>query len=360
MAVVGQGHFAQAAVLPAIEQLDDVELTALVSGSPHKLDELGERYGVRALCDYSDLDELLASRRIDAIYIAVPNDMHAQITLVAARHGVHVLCEKPMAPTEAECMQMIRACEQRGVKLMIAYRLHFQTANLVAVEIARGGELGDPRIFSSVFSLQVREGNTRVQSRRGAGPLYDLGVYCVNAARYLFRSEPVEVTAVRLSGRGDPRFATVDEAYAAALRFPGDRVAQLTCSFGAHDRSYYEVIGSDGMLTLDNAYEYAVEMKMTVSGKHGDKERTFPKRDQVAGEIEYFARCVRDDLEPEPSGWEGLEDVRILQAIQAAARFGRSVPIDPMRRPERPHLGQELQFPPHDLPGLVDVHSSSK
>src|SRR5512147_716318 len=121
MAVVGQGHFAQAAVLPAIDQLDDVELTALVSGSDHKLHELGAMYGVRTLVHYDELDELLASGRVDAVYIAVPNDLHAEMTMIAARHGVHVLCEKPMAPTEAECMQMIRACETRRIRLMIAY-----------------------------------------------------------------------------------------------------------------------------------------------------------------------------------------------------------------------------------------------
>src|SRR5687767_13762387 len=201
MAVIGQGHFAQAAVLPAIEQLDDVELTALFSGSDEKLQELGDRYGVRTLAHYDELDALLAKGIVDAVYIAVPNDLHAEMTLIAARHGVHVLCEKPMAPTEAECLQMIRACEQRRVKLMVAYRLHFQAANLIAVEIARGGELGDPRAFSSVFTMQVREGNTRVQARRGAGPLFDVGIYCVNAARYLFRSEPLEVLAMRLTGR---------------------------------------------------------------------------------------------------------------------------------------------------------------
>jgi glucose-fructose oxidoreductase len=360
MAVVGQGHFAQAAVLPAIEQLDDVELTALVSGSRRKLEELGDQYSVRTLCDYDELDELLASRHVDAICVAVPNDMHAEIALVAARHGVHVLCEMPMAPTEAECMQMIRACEQRGAKLMIAYRLHFESANLIAVEIARGGELGEPRIFNSVFALQVREGNTRIQARRGAGPLYDLGTYCVNAARYLFRSEPVEVMAMKLCGRGDARFAAVDEAYSATLRFTGDRVAQFTCSFGAHDRSRYEIIGTEGVLALDNAYEYATDMKMTIEGSHGSKERTFPQCDQVAGEIEYFTRCIRDDVEPEPSGWEGLEDVRILQAIQASARFGRGVPIDAIRRPRRPDMGQEIHIPPHDKPRLFDVQSGSK
>lgn len=360
IAVIGLGHFAQAAVLPAIEQLADVELTALVSGSRHKLDELGRRYGARVLCSYDRLRELLASDAVDAVYIAVPNDLHAELTLVAARHGVHVVCEKPMAPTEAECMQMIRACEQRRVKLMIAYRLHFESANLAAVEIARSGELGEPRLFSSVFSMQVRGGNVRTQPRRGAGPLYDIGTYCLNAARYLFRTEPVEVTAMKLAGR-DPRFAAIDEAFAVTLRFPVDRVAQFICSFGARDRAHYQVIGTEGFLTLDSAYEYAAEeMTLHVDGKHGKKTQTFPRRDQIAAEIEYFARCVRDDLEPEPSGWEGLADVRILQAIQASARVGRAVPIDPVPRPRRPDLGQEIRIPAHDPAMLVDVERPSK
>jgi glucose-fructose oxidoreductase len=360
IAVVGLGHFAQAAVLPAIEQLPDVELTALVSGSAHKLDELGRRYGVRVLRSYDRLDELLATGAVDAVYIAVPNDLHCELTVIAARHGVHVLCEKPMAPTEAECMQMIRSCEQRRVKLMIAYRLHFEAANLVAVEIARGGEIGEPRLFSSVFSMQVRNGNIRTQPRRGAGPLYDIGTYCLNAARYLFRNEPIEVIAMKLAGR-DPRFAAVDEAFAVTLRFPVDRVAQFTCSFGASDRAHYQVVGTEGFLTLDNAYEYAAdEMRLHVEGKHGIKTRTFPRRDQIAAEIEYFARCVRDDLDPEPSGWEGLADVRILQAIQASARFGRAVPIDPVPRPRRPDLGQEIRIPAHGMPALVDVEQPTK
>jgi predicted dehydrogenase len=359
MAVVGLGHFAQAAVLPAIEQLDDVDLAALVSGSQHKLDELGARYGVSTLCTYEQLDELLATHTIDAVYVAVPNDLHAEITLIAARHGVHVMCEKPMAPTEVECMQMIRACERAHVKLMVAYRLHFEAANLIAVEIARGGEIGEPRIFSSVFSMQVKDGNVRVQPRRGSGPIYDIGVYCINAARYLFRAEPIEVSAVKLSGR-DPRFHSVDEAFAVTLRFPDERVAQFTASFGAHDRAHYQVVGTEGFLTLDNAYEYAAEMKLHVVGKHGDKERTFVKRDQIAAEIEYFVRCVRDNTEPEPSGWEGLADVRIIQAVQASARFGRSVPIDPVARPHRPDLGQEIAIPSHGLPSLVDVDQPTK
>lgn len=359
MAVIGQGHFAQAAILPAIQQLDDVELTALVSGSDQKLEELGARYGVRTLAHYDELDDLLASGKVDAVYIAVPNDRHTEMALVAARHGVHVLCEKPMAPTEAECMQMIRACETRRVKLMVAYRLHFQSANLVAIEIARGGELGDPRIFTSTFSMQVRDGNVRVQPRRGAGPLFDIGIYCVNAARYLFRAEPVEVLGTRFQSR-DPRFASVDEAVAVTMRFPHERIAQFTCSFGATDRAHYELVGTEGVLTLDNAYDYTGEMHMHVNGKHGTKHRTFEPRDQIAAEIEYFARCIREDMDPEPSGWEGLADVRILQAIQQSTRFGRAVPIDPVVQPRRPNLGQEITVEPHGDAPLVGVQQPTK
>ncbi len=359
MAVIGQGHFAQAAVLPAIAQLHDIELAALVSGSPHKLEELGNRYGVKHRATYDDLDSLLSANVVDAVYIALPNDLHAQTTVAAARHGVHVLCEKPMAPTEAECMQMIRACEQRSVKLMIGYRLHFEAANLIAVETTRGGEIGEPRIFSSVFSMQVRGGNIRTQPRRGAGPLYDIGTYCVNAARYLFRAEPLEVTAIRLAGK-DPRFSSIDEAYAVTMRFPQERVAQFTCSFGAHDRAHYQVIGTEGLLVLENAYEYASDMRLTINGAHGSKSRTFQRRDQIAAELEYFARCIREDRDPEPSGWEGLADVRILQAVLASARFGRAVPITPVPRTSRPDLSQEIRIPAHELPELVDVEQPTK
>jgi len=360
MAVIGQGYFAQTAILPAIEQLDDIELTALVSGSQHKLDELSARYGVRTCVHYDQLDTLLASGKVDAVYIATPNDLHAQLTVIAARHGVHVLCEKPMAPTDAECLQMIRACEHKHVKLMVAYRLHFESANLVAIELARGGEIGDPRIFSSTFTQQVREGNVRLQPRRGEGPLYDVGIYCINAARYLFRAEPVEVTALRYASPRDARFKAVDEACAVTLRFPGDRIAQLACSFGAYARSHYELIGTEGLLTITHAYDYAKPQVMCVEGPHGSRHRTFEVRDQVAAELEYFVRCIYDDIVPEPGGWEGLADIRIIQAAQVAARFGRSVPIDPLPRRARPDLGQAITVEPHGPPTLVDVVATTR
>jgi len=352
IAVIGQGHFAQAAVLPAIEQLDDVELGALVSGSRHKLDELADRYGAQVACHYDDLDGLLASGRIDAVYIAVPNDMHAEMTLVAARHGVHVLCEKPMAPTEAECMQMIHACEQRNVKLMIAYRLHFERGNLHAIEAIHTGKIGEPRAFTSVFSQQVREGNTRLSKDVGGGAIYDMGVYCINAARYLFRAEPDEVFAWNATSN-DPRFREVPEMTCGLLRFPENRLASFTTSFGAADRSVFEVIGTKGVLTMDPAYEMTGDLKSTMTVNGHVTKKTFKARDQFAAEIVYFSDCVQRDMQPEPSGQEGLADVRIIRALLKSAQENRPISVPKVEISRRPDLNQDIAKQPIAPPHLV-------
>jgi glucose-fructose oxidoreductase len=176
-AVIGLGHIAQAAVLPAFAHAKrNSVLAALVSDDQKKLRNLGRRYAVQRLCGYDEVDELFASGAIDAVYIALPNDMHKEYTLRAARAGLHVLCEKPMAVSSRECEQMIRATRQARVKLMIAYRLHFERANLEAARLARSGRLGELRFFNSEFSMQVRRDNIRLQRSRGGGPLYDIGI----------------------------------------------------------------------------------------------------------------------------------------------------------------------------------------
>ncbi|HZA52995.1 MAG TPA: Gfo/Idh/MocA family oxidoreductase, partial [Candidatus Udaeobacter sp.] len=151
-AVVGLGHIAQAAVLPAFAHAKrNSVLTALVSGTPKKLTALGRRCGLHSLYSYDQYEECLHSGEIDAVYIALPNNMHAEYSVRAANAGVHVLCEKPMAVTERQCDSMIRAAHKNRVKLMIAYRLHFEEANLEAIATVRSGRLGEPRIFTSVF-----------------------------------------------------------------------------------------------------------------------------------------------------------------------------------------------------------------
>jgi predicted dehydrogenase len=359
MAVVGLGHFAQAAVLPALRQLQEVEIAALVSGTPEKLETLATRYHVPIRSTYDRYDELMASGDIDAVYIAVPNDQHAEYAIRAGRRGVHVLVEKPMATTEDEAVAMIEACEQGRAKLMVAYRLHFEAANLNAIEMIQSGRIGDARLMSSVFSMQVRPGNIRIQRRPGAGPIYDLGVYCINAARYLFQSEPVSVMAVEIDNPADDRFRHVPQATSVVLRFKGGEVAQFTCSFGASSRAYYQVIGSEGRIELDNAFEYTEPMKMLIVKGDHRQTKTFRKKDQIAAEIAYFARCVRDDITPEPSGYEGLTDVRIIQGILRSAQARTAVELHLPERMQRPSGDQIISMPAHGEPRLVEVESAS-
>ncbi|WP_437781010.1 Gfo/Idh/MocA family protein [Sorangium sp. So ce1097] len=359
-AVVGAGNIAQVAVLPAFKNAaESSELVAIVSGDPDKRAALGERYGVSALGGYDDFEDVLKRARVDAVYIALPNTMHREYTERAAAAGVHVLCEKPMAMTEEDCEAMIRATKDRGVKLMIAYRLHFEEGNLKAVEIARSGKLGEVRAFTSLFTHVVRPGDIRTRSEQGGGALFDLGVYCVNAARYLFREEPSEALAVSL--RLDERRARdVDETTSAILRFPSGAVAQFTVSQGLAGVSSFRIAGTEGELRVEPAFEYSSDIKhhLTVGGK--TEETTFKSRDQFAPELLYFSRCILEDREPEPSGLEGYADVRVMLAIQESAASGRAEAIAPFQREQRPGLGQSIKKPPADPPEPVKAPSPSE
>jgi predicted dehydrogenase len=358
-AVVGLGHIAQVAVLPAFAHARrNSQLVALVSDDPKKQRELARRYKVREVVSYDDYEELLSGGEVDAVYIALPNSMHRDFTVRAAEARVHVLCEKPLAVTERECEEMIAACRKNRVKLMTAYRLHFEKANLETIKLVNSGKLGDLRYFNSIFSMQAQEPNIRLAQDKGGGPLRDLGIYCINAARYVFQAEPTEVVGVEASGK-DKRFREVEEMMAATLRFPGERVASFVCSFGAADQATYDVVGTRGSLKLMNAYEYVapIEMQVRIEGK--EQKREFSKRDQFAPELIYFSDCVLNDREPEPSGEEGLADVRVIEAIYKSAATGKAVELKPVRKAKRPSMRQEIRRPAVREPELVRAKSAS-
>lgn len=355
-AVVGIGWIAQEAVLPAFKNASNSELVALVTGDPKKAEELGPQHHVKKAVSYDEYDELLGGGEIDAVYIALPNHQHREYTVRAARAGVHVLCEKPMAETELDCMEMIDAAQQGGVKLMIAYRLHFDAANLHAIETIRSGRFGEPRFFSSNFSQNLAAGNVRLKRDLGGGPLMDMGVYCVNAARYLFRDEPTEVSAFKAQAK-DERFEEVPEMVAALLRFPGDRLASFTCSFGAADSDVYRVVGTRGDLRMEPAYSYHNPLKcyLTIDGK--TQEKTFEKRDQFGAELLYFSNCILNNQEPQPSGQEGLADVRVIRALTNSTESRMPVEIRPGAPPKRPSVEHEIALPPVKPPEPVDAAS---
>jgi predicted dehydrogenase len=365
-AVVGLGHLAQVAVLPAFARVPNSELFAIVSGDAAKLKKLAKKYKIEHGYSYDEYDRALAV--VDAVYLVLPNHLHREYAVRAAKAGVHVLCEKPMAVTEEECEAMIDAASANQVKLMVAYRLHFEEGNLEAIQLAKSGKLGNLRIFDSTFAQQVVAGNIRVTEpvERGGGPVYDMGVYCINAARYLFQAEPTAVTAVSAND-GEKRFSQVEEMTSVVMEFPGEKLATFTCSFGAADISRYTLVGTKGILTADPAYDYSMALKHQIKIGEREKTKTFRKRDQFAAELTYFSDCILRNKEPEPSGLEGLADVRIVRAIyeSVGAKKKVSLPALPnelgseLGRKKRPDIAQEIHLPAHGKPSTVKAKSPS-
>jgi predicted dehydrogenase len=353
-AVVGLGHIAQVAVLPAFAHARNSRLAAVVSGDKHKRAQLSTKYRVPAF-SYEQYEECLA--QVDAAYIALPNSMHAEYTIRAANAGVHVLCEKPLAVTVDECERMIEACDSAGVKLMTAYRLHFEKMSLEAIDLVHRGRIGEPKFFSSTFSMTVKPGNIRTEEELGGGTLYDLGVYCINAVRHLFAGEPIEVFGYSVNAAAG-KMPDIDESTAAVLRFEGERVATFVTSFNAADTGFYVITGTKGSLCLDPAYEYAegLAYELTVSGKTKSKQGR--KSDQFAPELEHFSDCILHDREPEPSGREGMQDVRIVQALYESSRRGEPVHIPAYEESKRPTKRQEIRKPGVRKPELVNVESA--
>ncbi len=359
-AVVGLGHIAQVAVLPAFKHaMKNSQLVGFVSDDNDKIKELSKKYKVKQAWTYDAYEDCLKSGEIDAVYIALPNNMHEEFTVKAANAGVHVLCEKPMAPTQEACQNMINAASKNNVKLMIAYRLHFDEANMSAVHMVNSGKIGIAKSFHSVFTMQVREGNIRTKHSMAGGPLYDIGIYCINAARYIFKSEPIEVFALA-SKSDDERFEEIEEMCSVIMRFPDDRLATFTCSFGSSSISQYQVVGTTGNITLDPAYEYAegLKYKLTINGR--TKEKQLDKSDQFAPELIHFSQAILDDINPQPSGEEGLADIRIINALQESLQTGLSVKVKSPPSIGRPDKHTVIKRPPVEKPTLVKVKSASR
>ena len=348
-AVVGLGDLTQHGVLPAFTRAgENSRLVALVAGDRAQAQAIAQQF--RATAYHTDeLRQCLQREDVNAVYIAVPSSLHCDYAVEAARAGVHVMCEKPMAVMADECRRMIRTAQTNRVKLMIVYRLQFHPAHAKALELVRGGAIGTPKTISADFTTRIEDPeDPRLQRRLGGGSMYDLGVTCINAARALFGTEPAQVMAMtaRTSRRhgGD-----VDEGAVALIRFPDEHLVHLHTSFGEEPTAVLRIFGEDGWIQLDNAYLHDVPVTLEVSRRGHRETLSFEPTDQFAAELSYFSNCVLQDRVPEPSGIEGLQDVRLVEAIYRSARDGRPVTLPRLARPEA------IPGPEPELPkGMID------
>jgi len=333
-AIVGLGDFAVNQMMPRFKDTDYCKITALVSGHPDKAAKLAKQYGVdpKNIYDYDNFDDIKDNKDVDTVYIVLPNGMHAEYTIRAAKAGKHVLCEKPMANSVEECQSMIDACKETNVKLMIAYRCHYEPFNLDAIERIQKGELGSIRQITADSSMIIRPDKYAKDKWRvnkalaGGGSLMDLGIYSLNAARYLTGEEPIEITAFESTDKSDPRFKEVEDRIHYILRFPSGVVANCTSSYSSFGVTYYRVFGDKACLYLDPATAYTDHKSVTVNDE-GRLEHDIAEGNQFAAELDHIAECVRDNKTPKTPGEEGLRDVRIIMAAYQSAQEGIPIPL---------------------------------
>ena len=363
-AVVGLGWISQAAFLPGVAHTGNSEVTAFVTDHPEKAAKLGERYGNPKIYSYGQLPVLLSSGEIDAVYLATPNFDHVEYAVEVLEAGIHLLLEKPMAVGVAECERILSAAKASGAKLMVAYRLHFESGTLKAIERVRAGEIGTVRFFNSSFSQQVSGQNHRAKHGFWAGPVPDMGPYPLNAVRNLFGAEPIEVFATgvctdptRFTGSDGKPF---DDTVSVTLKFEAERVAAFTLSYNCGDVDDYRIVGSKGDLFSQPAYQVgsAIEHVLTIAkAKHSE---SFKKTDHFGGELKYFSECILEHREPEPDGEEGMLDVRVIAAIEQSLLTGQVQKLSPFHRSKRPDPAQVQTLPAVTEPELVDSHKPSE
>lgn len=321
-AIIGLGRIA-GHFMRGIQLTTNSRVTALVSGHPDKAARIAAKYGVpsTSIYNYENFDEIARNPAVDAVYVALPNSMHAEYTIRAAKAGKHVLCEKPMCTSVSDAERMIAACKASNVKLMIAYRCHYEPTNLRAVELIRSGAIGQVQAIESAFGFNIAPGEWRLDKKlAGGGPLYDVGIYCLNACRYLTAGEPEKIAAFASVIDKDGRFNQVEENVSWTMRFPSGVVASCATTYGAQMTGFFRVYGSKGTVEAQPAFNYdGNALKAEFGGKTIDEPNPAKDPYQFQAEAEHFSHCVQNDLEPKTPGEEGLRDMRYIAEIYRSA-----------------------------------------
>jgi predicted dehydrogenase len=342
-AVVGAGPLIERTLLPAFARAGgETRLAAIVSADRARAQALAQEHRVTGY-HYDEFRQSLQRDDVQAVYLALPNSLHCDFAVEAARAGAHIVCERPMAVMADECRRMLRTCQTNRVKLMIAYHVQAHPAYRKLIELIRGGSIGAAKTFSSDATIRVQDpDDVRLQRRHGGGTVYDLGLAAIFVARTLFDAEPAQVMA--MTARMTRRYGgDVDESTVALIRFPDDRLAHLHTSFGEEPTSVLTIFGDEGSIRLNGAYEpyHASTLEVVRGGQREDI--TFEPVDTLAAELGHFSNSVLRDVVPEPSGIEGLTDVRIVEAIYRSARDGRPVTLPRVTRVEAPPVAHDLR-----------------
>jgi predicted dehydrogenase len=329
-ALVGIGTLTMGQLLPAFAQCKIARPVALVSGHPEKANQQAARYGInpKNIYNYENFDTIKDNPEIDVVYVVLPNGMHAEYTIRAAKAGKHVLCEKPMANTPEECQSMIDACKAAGRKLMIAYRLRYEPITKKAIELAQSAEaVGTIKQITAEAGFNIGDPTQWRLNRKlaGGGSLMDIGIYALQAVRYLSGQEPAEVWATSFSTPNDVRFKEVEETISFELRFNSGLLASCLSSYG-FGCNRYRVYGTRGQIESEPFLSYTGDRLYQYRRGQREEQQITPAN-HFASEMDHFSQCVLGSEDPLTPGEEGLRDLKIMMAIYESARTGRVVKL---------------------------------
>lgn len=323
-ALVGLGLLSTNQIAPAFARTTHCRLTGIVTGKAETAERWKAQYGLpdRSVYDYATMERMADNPDIDVVYVVTPNALHAEHTIAAARAGKHVLCEKPMEVSTERCEQMIAACRSARRQLAIAYRCQFEPHHLECVRLARQGVLGAVRLIDAGFGIAVGDPSQWRMNRSlaGGGPLMDVGIYALQAARMLTGEEPVTLSALETK-TDRVKFRDVEESMTFQLTFPGGVIANCSTTYKVAGINYFTAFAERGSFGMAPAFNYA--------GFRGWRSDGAPLRfdevDTFAAEMDDFARCIIENRPTKVPGEEGLRDVRLMTAIYESARTGRVV-----------------------------------
>lgn len=326
VALVGLGRYAEY-VAAQMKDCKYCEFAGLVTGTPAKAESWGREYGipVKNRYNYQNFDDIKNNPDIDLIYIILPNAMHKEYTIRATKAKKHVLVEKPMAINAADCEEMMRACKENNVQLAMGYRLHFEPFNMEMKRLGQEKVFGNVRIVEASLGYNSGQpGEWRLNRKlAGGGPLMNLGVYCVQAARYITGEDPVAVTAQFGPILRKELFTEVEESITWQMEFPSGAVGTSTATYSSGIDHLYA--GAEtGFFELSPAISYG-----PFKGKTSNGTMDFPEINQQAAQMDAIRKVLLDNqaMPPHIAGIEGWKDMKVIDAIYSAAKTGKRVKI---------------------------------
>jgi len=325
IALVGLGSLSTNQIAPALQKTANCHLSAIVTGTPEKEEKWASKYNIARehIYSYDTFDKIAGDDSIDIVYVVLPNSMHSEYTLRAAKAGKHVFCEKPMANSVADCQKMIDACKLANRQLGIGYRCQFEPHHQRCIEISRSKDLGAIRLIDAGFGFKIGDPKQWRLNKQlaGGGALMDVGIYALQACRYLAGEEPISITAQETKTDA-VKFAQVDESITWTMKFPSGVIAQCSTSYNFNGLNRFKAFSDNGYIQLDPAFGYS-----GIEGESSKGPIKFEQVDHFQLELEDFANCVLENNQSRVSGEEGLKDLKVIEAIYESIRTGKTVAI---------------------------------